>query len=197
MNRPGTVRGFTLVELLAALLVLSLVALMSYRGLGAVLDSREHVRQETAKWRSVSAFFARFQRDIELAAPRQVRLGDITAPAWLASVDTSARPTLVFSRFAAAGGVDTARRLGYRLNDKQEIELLLWPGLDLASDVQPVRYPVLSGVVRFDLKYLAPGLAWLDAWPLPNFDAQVPQAVQLHIVLASGEDIVRVFALKS
>ncbi len=197
MNRLGTARGFTLVELLAALLVLSLVALMSYRGLGAVLESREHVRQETAKWRSVSAFFARFQRDIELAAPRQVRLGTMAAPAWQASVDTGARPMLVFSRFAAPDGADAARRLGYRLNEKQEIELLLWPGLDMAGDVQPVRYPVLSGVVRFDLKYLSPGLAWLDAWPLPGFDGQVPEAVQLHVVLSSGEDIVRVFALKS
>ncbi|MGP1676058.1 MAG: prepilin-type N-terminal cleavage/methylation domain-containing protein, partial [Burkholderiales bacterium] len=31
-------RGFTLIELMSALLVLSLLALMSYRGLGAVLD---------------------------------------------------------------------------------------------------------------------------------------------------------------
>ena len=33
-------RGFTLIELMTALLVLSLLALMSYRGLGAVLDAR-------------------------------------------------------------------------------------------------------------------------------------------------------------
>ena len=37
-------RGFTLIEIMTALLVLSLLALMSYRGLGAVLDAREHVK---------------------------------------------------------------------------------------------------------------------------------------------------------
>ena len=72
-------RGFTLVELLTALLVLSLLALMSYRGLGAVLDAREHVKLETDKWRHVAAFFARFERDVELAA-RGADREDRTAP---------------------------------------------------------------------------------------------------------------------
>ncbi|MGA8006850.1 MAG: prepilin-type N-terminal cleavage/methylation domain-containing protein, partial [Burkholderiales bacterium] len=70
MRFPRSPGGFTLVELLAALLVLSLLALMSYRGLGAVLDAREHVGGEADKWRRVAAFFARFERDVELAAPR-------------------------------------------------------------------------------------------------------------------------------
>ncbi len=197
MNRLSAPHGFTLIELLAALLVLSLLALMSYRGLGAVLDAREHVRQQTAKWRAVSAFFARFERDVGLAAPRPVRSGTATAPAWQASVDTDSRPSLAFSRFASAEGMDTARRLGYRLNEKQEIELSLWPGLDVAPGAQPARHPVLAGVVQFELSYLTPAHAWVNTWPLPGLDAQVPEAVQLRIVLASGEDIVRVFALKS
>ena len=73
--------GFTLIELMAALLVLSLLALMSYRGLGAVLDAREHVKGETDKWRHVAAFFGRFERDVELAAPRPVRSAGGVAPA--------------------------------------------------------------------------------------------------------------------
>ena len=137
-------RGFTLIELMTALLVLSLLALMSYRGLGAVLDAREHVKQETDKWRHVAAFFARFERDVELAAPRTVRTADGQAPAWLGTPATSAAASLVFSRFASADGVDTPRRIGYRLNDKNEIELWLWPGLDVAPDTQPARYPVLD-----------------------------------------------------
>ena len=197
MKRLRGPHGFTLIELLAALLVLSLLALMSYRGLGAVLDTREHVRLQTAKWRSVSAFFARFERDVGFAAPRPVRSGTSTAPAWQASVDTNSRPSLVFSRFASAEGVDTARRLGYRLNEKQEIELSLWPGLDVAPGVEPARYPVLTGVARFELQYLTPALAWVNTWPPPGLDSQIPEAVQLRIVLVSGEDIVRVFALKS
>lgn len=184
-------RGFTLIELLAALLVLSLLALMSYRGLGAVLDSRDHVRAETRKWQSVAAFLTRFERDVELATPRAVRSGLGVAPAWLGQPG----PQLEFSRFAFADGVDAPRRVGYALNERNEIELWVWPGLDVAPGAAPARYPVLAGVQAFELQYLDRALNWQDAWPRSQGDAPIPRAVRLRIVLASGEQIVRVFAL--
>ena len=190
-------RGFTLIELMTALLVLSLLALMSYRGLGAVLDAREHVKQETDKWRRVTAFFARFERDVGLAAPRPVRTADGPAPAWRGAPAATAEAYLEFSRFASTEGVDTARRIGYRLNEEHEIELWLWPGLDVAPGTLPARYPVLAGVKTFELQYLNPALAWVDAWPTSPTDLPIPRAVRLRIVLASNEEIVRVFVLQS
>jgi general secretion pathway protein J len=192
--RPG---GFTLIELLTALLILSALALMSYRGLGAVLDAREHVARETDKWRRVAAFFARFERDVQLAAPRPVRTASGSAPAWRGTPGATPEPRLEFSRFASAEGVDTPRRVAYGLNEKQEIELWLWPGLDVAPDALPARYPVLSGVTQFEFLYLNADLAWVGAWPTSPRDAAIPQAVRLRVVLASGEEIVRVFALSS
>ena len=189
-------RGFTLIELLTALLILSLLALMSYRGLGAVLDAREHVTLETDKWRRVAAFFARFERDVRLAAPRPVRSASGSAPAWLGRPGATPEPRLEFSRFASAEGVDTPRRLAYGLNEEQEIELWLWPGLDVAPNASPARYPVLNGVKRFEVEYLSARREWVDAWPASGTDAPIPRAVQVRMVLASGEEIVRVFALK-
>lgn len=190
-------RGFTLIELLIALLILSALALMSYRGLGAVLDARDHVTRETDKWRRVSAFVARFERDVNLAAPRPVRSASGTAPAWRGIPGAKSEPLLEFSRFASIEGMDSARRLAYRLNERQEIELWLWPGLDLAPGALPERYPVLADVTTFELQYLNTGLAWMDGWPGSRLDAPIPQAVRLRIVLTSGEEIVRVFGLKT
>ena len=189
--------GFTLIELLAALLILSLLALMSYRSLGAVLDTREHVTTEADKWRHVASFFARFERDVQLVAPRPVRSASGSAPAWLGRPATTSGPRLEISRFASAEGVDTPRRVAYTLNEKQEIELWLWPGLDVTPDVRPARYPVLAGVTTFEFQYLNADRAWVGAWPTSPVDAAIPRAVRLRIVLASGEDIVRVFALNS
>jgi len=189
--------GFTLIELLAALLILSLLALMSYRSLGAVLDTREHVTTEADKWRHVASFFARFERDVQLVAPRPVRSASGSAPAWLGRLATTSGPRLEISRFASAEGVDTPRRVAYTLNEKQEIELWLWPGLDVTPDVLPARYPVLGGVTTFEFQYLNADRAWVGAWPTSPVDAAIPRAVRLRIVLASGEDIVRVFALNS
>jgi len=186
-------RGFTLIELMVALLILSLLAMMSFRGLGAVLDARDQVRQETVKWKRVAAFFSRFQRDVQLSAPRPVRAASGTAPAWRGQAGSGAE----FSRFASAEGMDAARRVAYRLNENREIELWLWPGLDVAPNAQPVRYSVLSAVAQFELQYLDAGLVWVDAWPRSERDPPLPQAVRVRIVLDSGEDLVRVFALQS
>ena len=190
--------GFTLIEVLAALLILSILALLSYRGLGAVLDTRQHVSMETDKWQHVSAFLARFEQDVQMASPRPVRRGSGTATAWIGMpASTPTQPRLEFSRFASDEGVDTPRRVAYTLNGKHQIELWLWPGLDLPSDVRPARYTVLRGVTSFDLQYLDAALVWVNAWPTSPDDAAIPRAVRLRIVLVSGEQIVRVFALNS
>ncbi|MDI1254353.1 type II secretion system protein GspJ [Thermomonas sp.] len=187
--------GFTLIELLTALLILSLLALMSYRSLAAVLDARDHVTGEADKWRHVSSFFARFESDVQLAAPRPVRSATDSAPAWVGRPATATGPRLEFSRFASAEGVDQPRRVAYALNDKREVELWLWPGLDVTPDVLPARYPVLGEVTTLEVQYLNAERAWVTAWPTAPADAAIPRAVRLHIVLASGEDIVRVFAV--
>lgn len=195
--------GFTLIELLTALIILSLLALMSYRGLGAVLDAREYVRHETEKWRRVTSFFTRFERDMQLAAPRPVRAVSGAVPAWHgrlhATPDGASSPHLEFSRFASAEGMDSARRIGYVLNEKQEIELWLWPGLDVASGMQPERYPVLTGVTVLELQYLNADRLWMNIWPDMMAGSpiaaisSIPQAVRVRIVLASGEEIERIF----
>jgi len=189
--------GFTLIELLTALLILSLLALMSYRGLGAVLDARAHVSQETADWQRLAAFCARFEQDLQLASPRPVRNASGSAPAWLGRPITAPGPRLEFSRFASIDGVDKPRRVAYGLNEKQEIELWLWPGPDMAAGALPVRYAVLSGVTKLELEYLNGDLVWVDAWPATPSDAVIPRAVRLRVVRASGGEIMRIFALNS
>jgi general secretion pathway protein J len=197
MKSARSPRGFTLIELLTALLVLSLLSLMSYRSLSAVLDARTHVAQETEKWRRVAAFWARFDQDTQLAAPRQVRTARGIAPAWLGTPGTAPGVRLEFSRFASVEGTDTPRRVGYGLNEKREIELWLWQGLDVAPNALPRRYPVLNGVTTMQFQYLNATLAWVDAWPTSPADTAIPKAVRLRIVLSSGEEIMRMFALNS
>ena len=193
------INGFTLIELLTALLILSLLAMMSYRGLGAVLDARAQVTGETEKWRRLSAFFARFEHDVQLTAPRRIRTPTGEAPPWLARPELVTDPILEFSCFSSTEGIDVMRRIGYRLNENQEIELWLWPSLDIASGsmsaVLPARYVVLAGVTTLDLQYLNADAAWVNVWPSSRLDPPIPRAVRVRVVLASNEEIVRVFAL--
>jgi general secretion pathway protein J len=182
-------QGFTLIELLTALVILSIVGVMSYRGLNAVVETRERVAAETGKWRGLATFFERFERDLALAAPRAAR----RAPAFIGHADARVE----FSRFAPAGGVDAPRRVGYSYNAAGEIELVLWPGPDAMNGVQPARYAALEGVRVFELQYLGANGAWQPSWPASATGPALPRAVRVRVVLVSGEDIVRVFAVQS
>jgi general secretion pathway protein J len=185
-----------LIELLVALLILSLLALMSYRGLGAVLDARDRVSSETAKWRDLGAFFARFEQDAQLAEPRAIRSPSGDLPAWMGRPEPSSGSLVEFSRTGSIDGVDTPRRTGYRRNEQGEIELWLWPGLDAAPATQPARHVLLRNVATFQVEYLNNEAAWVDTWPYSRIEAPVPRAVRIRIALTSGEDVSRVFALK-
>jgi general secretion pathway protein J len=196
--------GFTLVELLAALLIVSLLAIMAHRGLSAVYLARDHVHLQTEKWRNVTAFFARFARDVQLAQPKPVRVAPgamAVAPAWIGrpagTPDAAALPRVEFSLFGSPEGIDAGRRVAYGLNGKRELELWLWPGLDGAAGTPPVRHTVLSDVGNLDIQYLTPDLKWVDTWPTSARDQGLPRAVRLRIVLDTQEEIVRIFALQT
>jgi general secretion pathway protein J len=186
--------GFTLIELLTALLILSLLGLMSYRGLSAVIDAREHVTQETAKWRAVAAFFSRFERDLKLAAPRPVRSASKSEPAFRGRRAANAA-LIELTRSGSSDDAEPPRRVGYAINARDEIELWLWPALDTARELEPERHRVLSGVRQIDVQYLAADLAWIDDWSGTRPERPLPLAVRIRLVLASGEEIVRVFSL--
>jgi general secretion pathway protein J len=168
-------RGFTLIELMCALVILSLLALMSFRGLAAVLDARDQVKQETEKWRALSAFFSRLQRDVQLSATRPVR--------------ADAR-RFEFTRLAA-DGKDAPRRVAYVMNESKEIELWLWS----TPAVEPTRQVLLPAVAQFELQYLDRTLVWRDAWTSSEAEP-LPLALRLRIVLASGEELARVLSLR-
>ena len=184
--------GFTLIELLTALVILSLLGLMSYRGLSAVLDAREHVTQETAKWRAIDAFFTRFERDVQLAAPRPVRGAVDGAPAFRGAAN--AAPLIELTRLGSADEAEPPRRIAYTLSALQEIDLWLWPAPDAMPPVQPERHRLLAGVMQLDIQYLAADLAWTDEWPARS-ERPLPLAVRVRLVLVNGEEIVRVFSL--
>jgi general secretion pathway protein J len=194
-------RGFTLVELLVALIILALLSIAGYKGLNAVLQTRQHLAEETSKWQHLSFFFSRLDQDIAQAVHRPVRdAGGLTEPEWIgrAALISPDDAQLTFTR---AGVPDQGsnflapQRIGYRL-EEGTILLLRWPFPDAAPRAAPIRYPLLEGVSAFTLRHLDASGNWLDQWPPTGQPGTLPMAVEATVVLASGEKIVRVFALQ-
>jgi len=194
-------RGFTLIELLVALVILVLLSVAGYRGLNAVLQTREHITQETRKWQLLAFFFSRMEQDVAQAIRRPVQdQGGLVQPAWIG------RPVVVADdeaelTFTRAGIPDpkeamlAPQRIGYRLQ-QGSIILLRWPFPDQAPRTEPLRYPLLEGVREFHLRHLDINGNWLEQWP-PGAQADIlPMALEVAVTLASGEKVTRVFALQ-
>ncbi len=197
----GISRGFTLVEMLTALLIMALLAIAGYRGLNAVLQSRTAVSQETNKWQQLMLLFAQMEQDAAQALHRPIRDRNGNAqPEWL-GLATTAGPDDAQLAFTRAGVADegearqTPQRVGYRL-DGDTIQLMRWTALDQPKEPEIHRYPILSGVREFNLRYLTGGGNWLTAWPPPGQTDGLPAALEVTVTLAGGEIITRIFALQ-
>lgn len=196
-----TQRGFTLVELLVALVILTLLSVAGYRGLDAVLQARERVAVETRKWQHLAFFFSRMGQDIAQAIKRPVRnaegVGQLAA--WLGNAVTVGEDDaeLIFTRAGVPDqgmALQGPQRIGYRF-EQGNIVLLRWPALDQAPRTKPARYTVLEGVREFKLRYLDASGVWQFQWQ-PTQKDLLPVAVEVQLTLTGGELITRVFALQ-
>lgn len=194
-------RGFTLIELLVSIVILTLLSVAGYRGLDAVLQTRERVAAETKKWQHLSFFFSRLDQDIAQAVRRRVRdPGGQSLPEWTGHAVVVGDDDAELS-FTRAGESDQGfrhlapQRIAYRL-EQGNIVLLRWPVLDLAERTRPQRYPLLEGVREFTWRYLDSSGDWRGQWPPPGATGGLPQAAEVSLTLLSGDKISRVFALQ-
>ena len=191
--------GFTLIEVLVALVVFAVLSGLAYRSLSVVLDSRRHIDRENHKWREVALFLARLEQDVATAVPRPVRdAGDAVAPA-VSGTPTPARVhegQLVLTRTAFAAdprAAESPRRLGYRLRGGT-VELLAWTVLDQGPRTEPTVVAALRDVKEMQVRFLDRRGQWHIQWPPAGATAPqkaVPAGVEVALTLVSGERVVR------
>jgi general secretion pathway protein J len=190
-------RGFTLLEVLLAVAIVALIAVLGYRALAALSDSESKLAAEATRWRTLDLFFARLEGDLRQAMPRPARLSDAREPAWVGVDDATGNSALAFSRagpeFALEAG-SAGQRLAYRFRDGT-VEVLYWASYDRPRGVDPTAYTLLDGVAAFQLAYLTKEGAWVNTWPSPG-ESELPRAVKVDLTLASGETIERWLALR-
>jgi general secretion pathway protein J len=195
---PRRQRAFTLIEVLVAIVILAVVALLAYRATAAMTDGEAHLTRESDRWRSLDMLLARLESDIRQAVPRSARMGTGAEPAWLAQPgDSLGNTVLAFTRagpeFAVEPGI-AGQRIGYRLRDGA-IEALYWPQLDNIPGAVPAAFVLARDIDRFRIVELTSRNVWSPQWPLAG-ETSIPRAVRIEIGLADGTTIERLIALR-
>jgi general secretion pathway protein J len=187
--------GFTLVELLVALAIFALLSAFAYRALDAMLKSREALAQESRKWRDLSVFVGRLERDLAAVLDRPARgASDVVLSAVSSSLEVPAsREGLALTRSGSPlqeNALAAPQRIAYRLRGDR-VERLAWASVDAAPRDEPVAVPVLSGVAGLAFRFLEARGEWRSQWGAPGSGDKPPAAVEVTLTLASGERIVR------
>ncbi|ABI57728.1 type II secretion system minor pseudopilin GspJ [Alkalilimnicola ehrlichii MLHE-1] len=199
-------RGFTLLELLVAMAVFSLLAAMAYGGLTSVLDARAHTDRAAERLDEMQLAFAMLQRDLHQVVdrPRRDAYGDRRPGLMLDDLRLPPRLELVSAGARSRGVRSELRRVGWELEDGV-LYRLLWPTVDGGMDEPQSRVPMLGEVAGNTVEVLAFVFHYhgLDgerttsrAWPPPEQpNADLPLAVEIELEAEHTGAVTRLFAL--
>lgn len=191
---PCAARGFTLLELLVALAVFAVVAVMAYGGLQGMLDAREHTRQTALRLGALQFAVSLLADDLRQAVPRGVRdaYGD-PLPALAGE-----RDGIELTRAGHANPVEARRASIQRVRWGVESGALVrwsWPVLDRTPGSVPAGRRLLEEVRGLELEYRVDE-TWQRQWPPDGTAAPpLPRAVRVTLELADWGTVQRLVLL--
>lgn len=180
--------GFTLLELLVAIAIFALVAVMAYGGLNTVIRQGGIVQAETNALTMRQQGLRVLQQDLAFAVDRPVRdaLGG-QVPAF----QGGGTELLTLTRLDAANPWGKPRsqmaRVFWRLTGDTLERALLMPVDGTVNDsAHPlVWHPLLKGVEALTIRYYDVNNQAFEIWPPPNApDVGLPKATEVTITLA-------------
>jgi general secretion pathway protein J len=195
-----TSRGFTLIEMLVAVAILAIIAVMALAGLNQVIDQQAAARVTADRWQKIQLAMRLITTDLAQLQPRATReeSGETYQPILLA--DPSAQFPLELSRggWANPAGLPrgTVLRVAYSWEDDKLIRWH-WAVMDRTLSTPPVRAEILDGVTKVEVRFLDRAGEWHLEWPPldrrgPESVISAPRAVEFAIELT---DLGRVYRL--
>lgn len=169
----GRARGFTLVELLVAVAVFAVFAVLAYGGLSTVIRQREISDRAMARLAEVQRAIRTMSTDLAQINPRPVRdiIGDAQLPALVAGTRAPFPVELTRGGWSNAIGSprSTLQRIAY-LIEEDKLVRLQWTVLDRTQASQPLRWELLDNVEAMTIRFLDPTRQWHTEWPPEGID---------------------------
>lgn len=181
--------GFTLVEVLVAMTIFTILGVLAYGGYNEASRHSEHAREQMARLKEVQTAIRVMTQDFEQLSPRPVRdvLGQSLQPALTADARSDGIVTLTRAGWSNPAGMPRSnlQRVQYVLDDGKLLRHH-WTVLDPTLSNQPVQRELIDGVEQVRLRYLGRGGTWSDQWPslaAPPQGAERSRPLGVEIVL--------------
>ena len=175
-------RGFTLLEILVAIAIFSIMAAFSYGTLQQVLSANQQLQQQADELAQLQFLFGRFLEDVSQAVPRPIRdeFGAIQ-PALLGT-----NQQLGLTRSGWENPLELKRSNLRRVDwflENNTLYRQYWTVLDRTRFNQPIKTPLLKNVETLTFRYLDNHNIWQTAFPSKQLDQTTIKAVEMTISL--------------
>jgi general secretion pathway protein J len=198
-------RGFTLVELMVAILILAIMATMAYGAIQNAVNHRDVLAQNEKRLLEVQSAMRVMAQDFAQLAPRPVRqpVGDGWLPALIGQQNGS--PLVQFTRggWANPAGIQRPglQRVAY-IFENNALRREHWPVLDATLATGTIKRELVTQGRAFRIRYMDAGRQWREQWPvpgvpapgaLPGEDLSRPVAVEVTLELDDWGTVMRIF----
>ena len=185
--------GLTLIELMVALAVFSVLGILSFRAVDAATVSRDHLASESRRWQEITRFLQLTETQLLQIVARPVVPG-VTGSSLLVRPPSGGADGVQFSFLKLDGARNSVRRVGYRF-EKSHIVLVRWPGVDV--DGSPTEDVVLEGVKDLRLNFVTDDGRSSATWPAqPPSANQLPEGIELQLEVTDVGTLRRLIALR-
>ena len=179
-------KGFTLLEILIALFIFTILSMMLVKSLHSVIDLSSRTDQHATRLRQMQMALLILSRDIEQIVDRPIFIASGAKEASL--VGTSREFTFTHMGFANPMGMSVQSNLQRTrfFWDNNSLWQMSWEALDQAPSSKSHTRRLLEGVTTLRFQYLDQLGRFHDDWPLLDQTNQIlPQAIRISFTLAS------------
>lgn len=196
-------RGFTLMEVMVALFIMAMIALMASQAFNTASSGAAATREAMDRLAAIDRTLVMIETDLRNAIPKvlRARLGEPLPPIFVAQSDDY---WLTVMRGGVPNPLYQRRteevRVGYRYID-ETIWRDIWYNPQKLEQEDARELKLLEGVEFLQVRVLPPSASslaagpWLDAWPPNTGDTNLPLAIEVTLTLEDMGEIRRLFML--